>query len=331
LYENTYSGAYTVMPMALGATKVVVADDTDAEKIKGAGLWYQWGRKDPLGRASAWNNNGTVPVTVLPNTLSDENLKAGFNNSASFFMHTGDGANNRISLISEMLQAGYTSTSTATDLEVNEVEKTINGQPVMVSADRHIINKTINNPTMGVYVSGRFSNNWLAFNNNNLWGNPEGYTYPHQSQTYKSVFDPCPNGYRLTPRDIWLNFLVNPAETINKFYFNVKGGGANDSSFNKGWTFYYKGMGTVTLDEDGITAIGYTEPENGLTDFYAVTGYRSSSLLNITNIGTGLYIWHSGANAGGNVSIPFFSNNTISTEYGGNKGAALPVRCVKEE
>ena len=52
LYENTYSGSYTVMPMALGATKVVVADDTDAEKIKGAGLWYQWGRKDPLGRAS---------------------------------------------------------------------------------------------------------------------------------------------------------------------------------------------------------------------------------------------------------------------------------------
>ncbi|MDE6865071.1 MAG: hypothetical protein K2I97_02445, partial [Alistipes sp.] len=50
LYENTYSGSYTVMPMALGATKVVVADDTDAEKIKGAGLWYQWGRKDPLGR-----------------------------------------------------------------------------------------------------------------------------------------------------------------------------------------------------------------------------------------------------------------------------------------
>ncbi|MDE6569379.1 MAG: hypothetical protein K2K43_01980, partial [Alistipes sp.] len=329
LYENTYSGVYTVMPMALGATKVVVAEDTDAEKIKGVGLYYQWGRKDPLGRASAWGSTGTVPVTVLANTLPDENLKAGFTNSSTFFMSTGDGAKNRVELATEMFKAGYITDPTATVVEVKEIAKQIGGKEVMVSADRHMINKAVANPTTGYFTSGKFSNDWVGSTNNKLWGNTEGYNYPRMNQTYKSVFDPCPNGYRMVPTDLYINFLVDISQTTNKYYFNVKGSG--QSGFNRGWTFYYKGMGTVTLDEDGITAIGYTEPTDGLTDFYPLAGLKSSSGLGVSGVGTDYYMWTSGAvNTGATSNAPHFTASTVATSTGGSRAAGLCVRCVKE-
>ncbi len=334
LYENTYSGAYTVMPMALGATKVVVAEDTDAEKIKGAGLWYQWGRKDPLGRASAWNNNGTEPVTVLAGTLADD-LSSGFSNSPTFFMQSGDGDKNRSKLKIEMFNAGYTDDELAIVLDKKEVEQMIDGKPVMVSADRHMINRATTNPTIIFSADGAFSGDWLGLMNNNLWGNPEGYNYPAMGTTYKSVFDPCPAGYRVAPKDLWTNFLVDINKVSDKYYFNVKGGGVNAGSFNKGWTFYYKGMGTVTLDERG-DAIEYTEPKgtegvDWATDFYPLVGFRSSSGGTLGNIGTGYYMWHTGANTGANLSVPHFTSRSVNLSAAGNKSAALNIRCVKEK
>jgi hypothetical protein len=44
-------GSYRLMPLALGATQVVTANS--ASKSEGIGLFYQWGRKDPLGRLSS--------------------------------------------------------------------------------------------------------------------------------------------------------------------------------------------------------------------------------------------------------------------------------------
>ncbi len=334
LYENTYSGSYTVMPMAVGATKVVVADDTDEVKIKGAGLWYQWGRKDPLGRRSAWNNNGeTVPVTVMANTLPDENLKAGFTNSSTFFTDKTDGVNNMIHVGDEMYEAGYTESTSATDLTVSEVEKEIDGQKIMVSADRHMIEKATANPTkFCCVVSNCFSNSWVALINNNLWGNPEGYNYPRQSSTYKSVFDPCPNGYRMPPRDLWINFLVDMNEQTNTYYFNIKGGGRN---FNYGAPLYYKGMGTVTEDEEG-NAIEYKEPEgtenvDWATDFYPCQGFHDYK--GTLSLGKDCrYYTSSPTNASSSNGSMFYLTTTQLSPLGTTsfRTNGYAIRCVKE-
>ena len=234
----------------------------------------------------------------------------------------------------EMFDAGYTESATSTALENTEVEQTIAGQKIMVSADRYMIDKTIKNPTKFIAASG-FSSNWAALTNNFLWGNPEGYNYPRMGATYKSVFDPCPNGYRVAPKDLWINFLVDVSMTGNKYYYNVKGGGSNSSSFKRGWTFYYKGMGTVTLDKDGTTAIGYTEPQgtegiDRATDFYVTSGIRSAT--GWLYVGAAGCYWSNTllANANSNASRLDFNGNLLSPMVDCNRGYGLPLRCVKE-
>ena len=71
LYENTYSGAYTVMPMALGATKVVVAEDTDAEEDQRSWVILSMGAQRPAWQTGTWSGQNNVPVTVIAGTLPD--------------------------------------------------------------------------------------------------------------------------------------------------------------------------------------------------------------------------------------------------------------------
>jgi hypothetical protein len=63
-------GSYRLMPLALGATQVVTANS--ASKSEGIGLFYQWGRKDPLGRLSslpAKTYHTTVPAVDWENDV----------------------------------------------------------------------------------------------------------------------------------------------------------------------------------------------------------------------------------------------------------------------
>ncbi|MDE6570569.1 MAG: hypothetical protein K2K43_08130, partial [Alistipes sp.] len=337
LYENTYSGVYTVMPMALGATKVVVAEDTDAEKIKGAGLWYQWGRKDPLGRASYWGNGNastpaTVAVTVLPNTIPG--LTTGVTEAVGqgyFFTSHKTGTDNRISAVEEMVNIGYS--EDGTNLSNKEIEQTIDGQQIMVPADRHMINIAVANPTKHIYTN-KFDSNWICLRNDNLWGNPQGYNYPHMSEIYKSVFDPCPAGYRIAPKDIWINFLVDTSKTTNTYYFNMKGGGLN---FNRGAALYYKGMGSVTVN-DNDEAIEYNEPEgteniDWATDFYPYQGSRSYASGTISIVETeGRYYCSSPREANSVACGLCYVASTLLNplSYTSMRGNAYGLRCVKE-
>ncbi|MCM1301635.1 MAG: hypothetical protein NC250_06530, partial [Alistipes senegalensis] len=335
---NTYSGAYTVMPMALGATKVVVADDTDAEKIKGAGLWYQWGRKDPLGRASYWGNgNATTPasvaVTALPNTIP--NFPTGVTEAVGqgyFFTTYKTGTDNRINLLDELFEAGYITSKTATDVEVKEIAKQINGEDIMVSTDRYMIDKAIKYPTAFIYIASGFNSNWTALTNDFLWGNPQGYNYPKMAQTYKSVFDPCPNGYRMAPKDLWVNFMVDVSKTTEGDIYYING----ERDFNKGRSFYYKGMGAVVLNEEGI-AIGYqvpngTESVDWMTDYYPAGGIRGYSTGSVASVFSHNYGMSSSPMSAGSASASLFFSRLMrmAAFIGENRGAAFTIRCVKE-
>ncbi|MDE5814813.1 MAG: hypothetical protein K2H42_00700, partial [Alistipes sp.] len=56
-YKYTNSGTYHVMPIALGATNKATVTPTGTAtndtNAKALGMYYQWGRKDPLGRANS--------------------------------------------------------------------------------------------------------------------------------------------------------------------------------------------------------------------------------------------------------------------------------------
>ncbi|MCQ2142595.1 MAG: hypothetical protein MJY56_00855 [Bacteroidales bacterium] len=61
-----------VMPLYIGGTKKAYSTSSDAEKIKCVGLYYQWGRKDPFKRITAFSpsdqSTNKLP-SILPSTL----------------------------------------------------------------------------------------------------------------------------------------------------------------------------------------------------------------------------------------------------------------------
>ncbi|MCM1301091.1 MAG: hypothetical protein NC250_03995, partial [Alistipes senegalensis] len=293
------------------------------KRIDGAGFWYQWGRKDPMGRPAYWGNGnattpGTVAVTVNANTA--EGIEAVTNNGY-FFTEQNAGAKNTISVGDEMVQSGYAEAG-QTALDSPMLEETLeDGTKVQVSADRHMIDISTENPTRFATVNGIYTNIWTGIRNNYLWGNPTGDQFPRISQTYKSVFDPCPKGYRVAPMDIWTNFMTRTPSSTNINEFNVAG---SIVSADRGVNFYYSGMGTTKYD--GSTAIGYTPPtgENVATDFYLFTGVRNAENGKPHLVGNYVYF-----------SCSYYLSLRVSfgelyTQYNESSGRARQIRCVAE-
>lgn len=285
-YSVTNSGTYQVMPLALGAT-VTPAVNT----IGGAGLWYQWGRKDPLGRPAGWNNSATVAVDVPASFLTG---------STTYFTNSGDGADNLESMATVL--ASY---SEATD----------------GALDRYMIDHATQNPTKFIYdADGTYDYDWVGKTNNNLWSNPTGYNFPRASQLpEKSVFDPCPEGYRVAPKDLWLNFSttkgnINTTTDPDKETFNA----SNVASFaaDKGYNFYYSGNKT----------------DGGDTDFYPASGYRYRASGALSNVGTIGYSWSSAPSGSSSVNAGYLLFNAtfvypLNDSY---RAVGFPVRCVRE-
>ena len=63
---------------------------------------------------------------------------------------------------------------------------------------------------------------------NNLW-----------SKNHKTIYDPCPVGYRVPPMDVWRGFTVDGEDADRRSKMNVAG------SFDCGWNFIYDGSNTA--------------------------------------------------------------------------------------
>ena len=268
---NSYD-TYQLMNMPLGATKSVTAASSDADKILGAGLYYQWGRKDPLGRNAAASGGDLLTTSPL-------DLKTTAN---EVWFTTGK--------------------SGSLEDEYATYEGSTSDDPVK-SITRWMIDKTIENPAMFIMTDGG-ANDWAGVKDDNLWGNFHS-DYPKQSKLYKSIFDPCPAGYRVAPRDTWVNFTKTHANSSNAADFNISG------SFAKGWTFYY---------EDWQT---------GETDFYVASGFRGRTSGSLGNVGSSGYCWSSAPSGTNGGSLGFNASN-VGPLNGSNRAFGFPVRCVKE-
>ena len=77
-----------------------------------------------------------------------------------------------------------------------------------------------------------------------LWGNPDGEQDVFPKETLKSLYDPCPYGYKVAPHDVFkilskgeVAIFPEPGMTLLDMYF-IK------SYFENGSTFYYDNAGT---------------------------------------------------------------------------------------
>ena len=150
---------------------------------------------------------------------------------------------------------------------------------------------------------------WLfAGRNNYLWGNPqgeEGLTATHQ----KSIYDPCPPGYRIPGKDAFSIFTKTGENTTDPAQHNV----VNTSPTKRGWYLYYAATGS------GEQA---WFPYNGCR-------YYSSGAL---NRGSFYYCWTSAPSAGTKSCCLAFKNDwkEVDPLYTFQRGNAQTIRCVKE-
>jgi uncharacterized protein (TIGR02145 family) len=136
------------------------------------------------------------------------------------------------------------------------------------------------------------------------WNNPAW----HSSSTDKSLFDPCPPGWKLPVTGTWDTFVLPGTNTPNAVNYPGDYKSGNDQA---GWEFYMSGS-------------------SGETAFFPTTGYR--------NITTGVLIyerlygfyWSSPPGSSVTGWSLAFGAPDVYPQSASNRGYGFSVRCVQE-
>lgn len=155
--------------------------------------------------------------------------------------------------------------------------------------------------------TAKYVDDWLLDGDHGLWGDPEdkstGEEYGWSGE--KTMYDPCPAGYRVAGKNTWTGFTSNGQNVGELKDFNIVG------EFNHGWHFK-------------------KTPDDQTGSFYPSTGFRylSDGRLSPPNI-LGI-CWSS--TAIGERTSALFQNDVLVfplwQDYG--RAWAAGVRCVKE-
>ncbi|WP_418992621.1 hypothetical protein [Alistipes sp.] len=150
---------------------------------------------------------------------------------------------------------------------------------------------------------------WLqAGRNDALWGNPDGEGST-PAAVRKSIYDPCPPGYKVPPRDAFTLFTTTGENTKLPAEHNIRFA----ESAKRGWHLYYTATGSGA-------AAWY--PSNGCR-------YYSTGAL---NRGSFYYYWTSAPSAGTKACCLAVKNDAKEVDplYTFQRGNAQTTRCVKE-
>ena len=134
------------------------------------------------------------------------------------------------------------------------------------------LNETIENPTYFAYGYDRWTKEWSQ----DLW-----------STAQKSIYDPCPVGYRVAVPEVWYGFTKTGESVDRTQNMNISGG------FENGWYFYINDVESETAWYPATSYIdywggfGYSSYEgyiwsayNNSDDYSRVLHYRYNSDLN---------------------------------------------------
>ncbi|MDR2130305.1 MAG: fibrobacter succinogenes major paralogous domain-containing protein, partial [Odoribacteraceae bacterium] len=141
------------------------------------------------------------------------------------------------------------------------------------------------------------SDDWVSGNpySDNSWNNPTW-----QTSTTKSLFDPCPPGWRLPVNGTWGTFALT----------NVHSGYAGGTD-QAGWEFYLSGS-------------------SGETVFYPAAGYRPFSTGAMYYERVDGYYWSSTPNSSTGGHYLSFGATFVNPWNPANRGSGFPVRCIQE-
>jgi hypothetical protein len=164
------------------------------------------------------------------------------------------------------------------------------------SSDTGNVAYSIANP--GTFIAGSKDNgfNWLTSPDNTLW-----------SETSKTIYDPCPSGWRVAPRALWASLTTVTGE----YKYGVR---------------FENGAGTVFF------------PAAGRRSFSPSLSNASDNYTNVVNNADGVgnpvgFYWSSSAPANGSLAfgVDYLNSSATRTNIAETAAAgAFPVRCIAE-
>lgn len=164
------------------------------------------------------------------------------------------------------------------------------------------IEETIKNPNLTHTTEGwsGYNSSWMEVHNKKAW-----------SKYHKTIYDPCPIGYKVAHNLIWEGFTTTSQDSEDIKEFNV------DGEFDNGWHFY--------LDPDKTSTAWYP-----ITHSYGWGGWYDSfsddwNKIWTTNVNNEEDPIHST-----DAYVFSYTNTAIKLWGSAYNGEAHPVRCMKD-
>jgi len=188
-------------------------------------------------------------------------------------------------------------------------------------------NPAITFPTGPTTIATSVANPWAYYAISGNWTNDaNGTTYlwqdPNTSMTGKSVYDPCPPGWKQPVSGTWNDF-------------NRQDGGQFVTVMNPlrdlAWSFG-RGIGSPLNNVNGMRywpGTTLTDPVAGRI-WFPPLGYRNGSTGAIVNLGLGYYSSASSAAATTCSCMTFSAAAMTPTVNTFNRATGLPIRCISE-
>ncbi len=304
---------YSIMPCNLGALSSTPSSSYARETY---GLLYQFGRKDPFPHSIS-SGDGEYTSTRTGTICDNSNIAV---NLTSKEVDTSEEENYLFRSIS-----GTTSSASPRDYGIAYSIKHPTVFLCGVKTANDYSNTNIN--TASQYV---FDGNWTDEETDRLWGaseltnetkrlfitndNTSTARYLNDNYGEKSIFDPCPSNWRVSPPDLWLGFTdtgLNPAAITN----NVNG--TYDSTYH-GFNLYLKAW--KDGDQSFFPCQGTRSPDGSMYHSGTCGNYHNATAD--TNNRVNILHIHN--------SVPQFSIFEITYCYYYYKCTAGAIRCVRD-
>ncbi len=339
--DRTRILGYPVMNCNIGALNDEPASTDWKDYTKTYGTLYQWGRKDPFPPCKYVGKLGQVynydeenaHIVVYDNEMKKIDLTG--NNGMP---GSGDGYE-------------VFNTILTTNLESQTCEGGINfsiQHPTMfIAAANQLTSSSSSFDGPNNYIN---QGDWLPQQDDCLWGGTDTYTKRYEAYTMesntlqaslrdnygenKTIFDPCPYGWRTAPGDIWLGFTstgknVTAIANINcieeafadvcdymGYHFYMQG-------WKRGQTSFFPTQGSRIASGQsfygGICGNYHNATADEIVDVYqgGTTYERACKRVDILHV-------HAQSSTSGKINI--FEDQLVYY----NRAVAGPVRCVRE-
>ena len=162
--------------------------------------------------------------------------------------------------------------------------------------------------TSGITLPNTFcTNNHMDYKYVNLWSADNNVYTANDNPVVKTIYDPCPAGYKIPPSNAFTGFTTTGQNTTNSSQFNVQ------QPWNKGWNFH--------------CGLNHT----GGTVFFPASGLRYLNSAVPYYVGSYAYCWTVGSSYTNYGGYLYFYPGGVAPLYNNNRSYGFGVRAAQEE